>query len=104
MMSVKAVSYSRSGVAESPSVALNAPRTTAEEAGNVIQPGLADVYGRREGMRAGLADVLHVDVMPVLLGTGTRLFDDPGLEGLQLEKVGVDDLGPRTSLRFRVLK
>jgi dihydrofolate reductase len=64
--------------------------------------GGADLIGQL--LRAGLADVLHVDVMPVLLGTGTRLFDDPGLEGLQLEKLGVDDLGPRTSLRFRLLK
>jgi dihydrofolate reductase len=58
----------------------------------------------RQLLEAGLADVLHIDVMPVLLGSGIRLFDGPGLEHLRLEKLGVDDLGPRTSLRFRVLE
>jgi hypothetical protein len=32
------------------------PRTSPEEAGNVIQPALREVYDRREGMRAALAD------------------------------------------------
>lgn len=30
-------------------------------------------------LRANLVDVLHVDVMPVLLGAGLRLLDDPAL-------------------------
>ena len=37
-------------------VALNAPRTTADEAGAVIQPALREAYERREGIRAALAD------------------------------------------------
>lgn len=32
------------------------PRTTAEDAGTVIQPQLREVYDKREGMRAALAD------------------------------------------------
>jgi len=52
---------------------------------------------------AGLVDELHVDVMPVLLGTGLRLLDDPGLEHVQLEKIGIREVGARTSLRFRVI-
>ena len=52
-------------------------------------------------LRAGLADELHLDVMPVLLGTGRRLFET-GLEHVGLEKIGVQETGPRTSLRFRV--
>ena len=43
-----------------------------------------------------------VDVMPVLLGAGLRLFD--GTPPVALEKLGVDDAGARTSLRFRVLR
>ncbi|OZM78505.1 riboflavin biosynthesis protein RibD [Pseudonocardia sp. MH-G8] len=54
-------------------------------------------------LRAGLADELHVDVAPVLLGEGLRLFDDPDLEGVALEKVGVQEVGGFTSLRFRVV-
>ncbi len=53
-------------------------------------------------LAAGLVDELRVDVMPVLLGAGLRLFD--GTPPLALEKLGVDDVGPRTSLRFRVLR
>jgi len=52
-------------------------------------------------LRAGLADELHLDVMPVLLGTGRRLFET-GLEHLGLEKIEVQQLGARTSLRFHV--
>ncbi len=56
----------------------------------------------RQLLAAGLVDELRVDVMPVLLGAGLRLFD--GTPPLALEKLGVDDVGPRTSLRFRVLR
>jgi len=49
-----------------------------------------------------LVDELHVDVMPVLLGSGLRLFDDPVLADQKLEKLEVREIGARTSLRFRV--
>jgi dihydrofolate reductase len=55
----------------------------------------------RQLLEAGLADELRVDVMPVLLGSGRRLFED-GLEHVQLEKLGVQEVGPRTSLTFRI--
>ena len=54
----------------------------------------------RQLLEAGLVDELRVDVMPVLLGAGLRLFEGTG--PLALEKLGVDDVGARTSLRFRV--
>ena len=55
----------------------------------------------RQVLEAGLADELRVDVMPVLLGTGLRLFAD-GLKHVELEKLGVQEVGPRTSLSFRI--
>jgi dihydrofolate reductase len=55
-------------------------------------------------LRAGLADELHVDVAPVLLGAGLRLFDGPDLEGVELRRVGVREVGGFTSLRFRIGK
>ena len=55
----------------------------------------------RQLLEAGLADELRVDVMPVMLGSGRRLFED-GLEPVQLEKLGVQEVGPRTSLTFRI--
>jgi dihydrofolate reductase len=48
---------------------------------------------------AGLVDELHVDVMPVLLGDGLRLFPAGGPE-IELVKIGVQEVGSRTSLRF----
>ena len=57
----------------------------------------------RQLLRAGLVDEVHVDVMPVLFGSGLRLFDDAALEGVRLEKTGVQEVDARTSLRFRVV-
>ncbi len=54
-------------------------------------------------LRAGLVDELHIDVMPVLLGSGLRIFDQLGRE-IVLEKKDVSEVGARTCLRFRVLK
>jgi dihydrofolate reductase len=53
-------------------------------------------------LRAGLMDELRVDVMPLLLGSGLRLFDH--LEGVspQLEKTGIREAGQRTSLIYSV--
>ena len=56
----------------------------------------------RQLLRARLVDELHIDVMPVLLGAGLRFFEDEGLEHVRLEKLGVQEVGARTSLRFRV--
>ncbi|MBA3689331.1 MAG: dihydrofolate reductase family protein [Chloroflexi bacterium] len=56
----------------------------------------------RELLRAGLVDELRIDVMPVMLGGGMRPLEEGELERLPLEKIGVDEVGPRTTLRFRV--
>jgi dihydrofolate reductase len=52
-------------------------------------------------LRAGLVDELQVDVMPVLLGSGLRLFENGDPQ--TLEKIDVREVGARTSLRFRVV-
>jgi dihydrofolate reductase len=57
----------------------------------------------RQLLAAGLVDELHVDVMPVLLGGGLRLFE-AGLDDVQLTKLGVQEVGARTSLTYRVDK
>jgi dihydrofolate reductase len=53
---------------------------------------------------ANLVDELHVDVMPVLLGSGLRLLDDPALGEKKLDKLEVREVGARTGLSFRVQK
>ena len=59
----------------------------------------------RQCLRAGLADELHVDIMPVLLGGGLRLFEDSGMHPVQLERLTIMELpAGRTHLRFRFVK
>jgi dihydrofolate reductase len=53
-------------------------------------------------LRAGLVDELRVDVMPVFLGSGLRFLDAGWLEGIALEKIGVQEVGERTSLAFAI--
>jgi dihydrofolate reductase len=77
-----------------------AKAAAGEKAVQVI--GGVDVI--RQLLRAGLADELQVDVMPVFLGAGLRLFDDGALEGVELEKIDVQEVGPRTSLTFRIVR
>ena len=55
-------------------------------------------------LHVGLLAELHVDVMPVLLGSGLRLFENTGPDAVQLEKISVQETGARTSLKFRVGK
>lgn len=55
-------------------------------------------------LNAGLADELHVDIMPVLLGAGLRLFQE-SMESIQLERIDVMELPEgRTHLKFRLKK
>ena len=70
---------------------------TGERAVTVI--GGADL--NRQLLDAGLVDELRVDVVPVLLGGGLRLFD--GVAPGRLEATGVERVGERTCLRFRPL-
>jgi dihydrofolate reductase len=51
---------------------------------------------------AGLVDGLQVDIMPVFLGIGLRSFESSSTERVRLEKINVEEVGARTSLRFRV--
>jgi dihydrofolate reductase len=58
----------------------------------------------RQLLDAGLVDELRVDIMPVLLGAGLRFFENIDPDPLLLEKIGVQEVGTRTSLGFRVEK
>lgn len=59
----------------------------------------------RQCLNKGLADELHVDIMPVLLGGGLRPFEGIIPESVQLERLKVLELpGGRTHLRFRIIK
>jgi dihydrofolate reductase len=55
-------------------------------------------------LRLRLADELQVDIMPVLLGDGLRLFEHLRNHAISLEKIKVLETPIRTSLHFRIVK
>ncbi len=60
--------------------------------------GGADVA--QQYLRAGLLDELQIHVAPILLGSGTRLFED--VEGIELEQTRVVASDRVTHMRYRV--
>lgn len=68
--------------------------------GTVLVMGCADVA--QQAIRAGLVDELRLQVVPVLLGGGTRLLDNLGPEQVELELVESIESPVVTHLRYRV--
>jgi dihydrofolate reductase len=62
--------------------------------------GGADVA--RQYLSAGLIDQLQINLVPILLGEGVRLFDDGTGAGLHLERALVVETPEVTHLRYRV--
>jgi|HubBroStandDraft_6_1064221.scaffolds.fasta_scaffold10809_3 dihydrofolate reductase len=56
----------------------------------------------RQLLAANLADELHIEIMPIFLGSGLCAFASPTLARLRLEKIKLQEVGPRTSTRLRV--
>jgi dihydrofolate reductase len=67
-----------------------------------IGVGGADIT--RQCLKLGLLDEIHIDLVPVLLGQGVRLFDHLGIEPVELERTGVIESPGVTHLSFRVVK
>src|SRR5215204_771487 len=55
-------------------------------------------------IRAGLLDEIHVDLVPVLLGDGVRLFDHLSTAPIELQSTRVIEGAGVTHLTFRVVK
>jgi dihydrofolate reductase len=55
-------------------------------------------------LQAGMVDELHIDVLPLFLGDGLRLFEHAALDQIDLETIGVETVGQRTGLRFRIVR
>jgi dihydrofolate reductase len=78
-------------------------QATAAAGSKAVQVvGGADVI--QQLLRAGLVDELNIDIMPVFLGAGSRLFEGSDLNGVSLELIGSEAIGQRTNLRFRVAR
>ena len=67
-----------------------------------IGVGGADIT--RQCLKLGLLDEIHIDLVPVLLGQGVRLFEYLGIEPIELEQTGVSQSPGVTHLSFRVVK
>ena len=55
-------------------------------------------------LRAGLLDELQINLVPVLLGSGTRLFEQFGDVPLELERTRLVESPTVTHLTYRILK
>jgi dihydrofolate reductase len=55
-------------------------------------------------LKTGLLDEMVINLVPVLLGGGVRLFDNLGPEPIELESTGVVEAPGVTHLQFRVVK
>jgi dihydrofolate reductase len=69
----------------------------------VVIVGGANVI--QQCLKARLIDVLQIDLMPVLLGDGLRLFEHLEAEQIRLEKIKVVEIpGGGLDVSYRVLK
>jgi dihydrofolate reductase len=55
----------------------------------------------QQALRAGLVDSLHLHIAPIVLGAGTRLFDNIP-EPIKLERTEILESQYATHLRFRI--
>ena len=88
-------------VTEGIGAALEEARAAAEDK-DVFVGGGASVV--QQYLEAGLLDELQINVAPVLLGGGTRLFDAPDGPQPALEIIRVVEAPAVTHLKYRVMK
>ncbi len=84
---------------------MSTPEAALEAALDVAGGKDVDVFSASIGqqlLRAGRIDEIHVHVVPVLLGTGTRLIDDLGGRHVRLDHLGTAESARATHLRYAV--
>ncbi|KAB8180080.1 dihydrofolate reductase family protein [Microbispora catharanthi] len=69
---------------------------------NVLVMGGANIA--QQFVKAGLVDEIQIQLVPVLLGAGTRLFDNLGADHIELERTMLNESPHVTHLRFRVVR
>ena len=83
-------------------VASAVEQAKAAAGGKDVAVGAASIA--QQCIRAGLLDQIHVDLVPVLLGGGVRLFDHLGAGPIELESTRVIEGAGVTHLTFRVVR
>ena len=83
----------------------SAIRQAKEAAGDKDVNVIGAASTAQQCLKARLADELHIDIMPVLLGGGLRPFEGIDQGQIQLERLAVMELPyGRTHLKFRIIK
>lgn len=76
-----------------------------EAAGDKLVQVIGGASTIQQCLNSGLCDELIVDVMPVLLGGGLKLFENIDTNKVQLERINVEEItSMRTSIRFGVMR
>jgi dihydrofolate reductase len=86
---------------------VDSPKAALEQASAAAGEKDVDIMGADIGqqlLRASRVDELHVHLVPVLFGAGTRLFENLGDDHIQLEITRVIEGLTATHLRYRVVK
>jgi dihydrofolate reductase len=86
-------------VTDGPKSAIGRARAAAGDKDVLV---MAAAEAAQHVLRAGLVDEIRLQLVPVLLGAGTRLLD--GLRPTELERVEVVGADDVLHLRFRVLR
>jgi dihydrofolate reductase len=76
----------------------------AKEAAGDKNVAVASASIIQQCLGAGLLDEIHLDLAPVLLGGGVRLFDNLDNAPIALERTGMVEAPDVTHLQFRVVK
>ena len=81
--------------------ALERARAAASDKNGGIWGG-ADVL--RQYLKARLLDEMRIHLVPILIGDGTRLFEDLDPEGIELRRTSTIETPGATHFRFEVVK
>jgi dihydrofolate reductase len=76
----------------------------AKQAAGDKHVAVATASTMQQCLNAGLLDEIHINLVPVLLGGGVRLFDHLGSAPVELERTKVVEAPGVTHLTFRVVK
>jgi len=66
--------------------------------------GVGSATTMQQCLKAGLLDEIHINLAPVLLGGGVRLFEQFGAEPVELEQLAVIEGTGVAHLQYRVVK